>query len=210
MCGSWALGLALVIFGSLGDFAALGLAAQSIVAPIGSITLVTNVMFAHWGLKEPLSRRDIFGTCLIILGSTLSVAFGNHASHEYTLNQLKELYEQTGFIVYACLLASSVLILYVIIKKLEPTKRELVNKCNEYEAAILACPRDPDLIQALDERIAFLEIKYEPYEKIHPFAYCALSGCLGAQSILFGKMVSKAIQPTKRHRPERSDLELTY
>jgi hypothetical protein len=37
-----------VIFGSLGDFAALSMVAQSIVAPLASTTLVTNVIFAHF------------------------------------------------------------------------------------------------------------------------------------------------------------------
>lgn len=75
---SWLLGLCLVVVGSIGDFAALGLAAQSIVAPIGAVTLVANVAFAHYWLKEDLSKQDLIGTICIIVGSTLSVAFGKH------------------------------------------------------------------------------------------------------------------------------------
>lgn len=47
-CSYWLSGLGLVIFGSLGDFAALSMVAQSIVAPLASTTLVTNVLFAHF------------------------------------------------------------------------------------------------------------------------------------------------------------------
>lgn len=43
----WLLGLLLVTCGSMGDFIALSMAAQSIVAPIGSVTLVTNVLFGE-------------------------------------------------------------------------------------------------------------------------------------------------------------------
>ena len=163
----------------------------SIVAPIGSITLVSNVLFAHYGLKEPLSKRDMIGTGFIVCGSTLSVAFGNHVEVTYTLEELKALYTQTGFIVYAIVLAAVCLTFYVIIRLLQPTKAEMVDKCQEYENAVAAETKDHALIEALDLRIAELELKYEPYEKIHPFTYCALSGCLGAQSILFGKMVRK-------------------
>jgi len=42
MPGYW-IGIALVIIGALGDFVALGMAAQSIVAPIGAITLVRHL-----------------------------------------------------------------------------------------------------------------------------------------------------------------------
>eukprot|EP01083_Nonionella_stella_P064007 166444_1 len=55
----WWLGLFLVIVGSLGDFFALGFAAQSIVAPIGSITLVANIFFGRFCLQEHLQRTDI-------------------------------------------------------------------------------------------------------------------------------------------------------
>jgi len=153
---------------------------------------VSNVLFAHFWLKERLNKRDIFGTCLIILGSTLSVAFGNHTTVTYTMDQLKNMYLETMFAVYAFVLLGCCAALFVVVLKLEPTKKEMVDKCQQYEQAILAEPHDPDLIQALDARIAELEVKYQPYEKLHPFCYCALSGCLGAQSILFGKMVRHA------------------
>ncbi len=52
----WVLGLALVIFGSAADFAALGFAAQTIVAPLGSLTLVSNVFFAPYFSSERVSR----------------------------------------------------------------------------------------------------------------------------------------------------------
>jgi drug/metabolite transporter (DMT)-like permease len=84
----YVFGLSLVIFGSLFDFAALSMAALSIVAPIGSTTLVANIFFAHYWLKEQLNRADISGTALIIFGSTIAVSFGNHSEHEFTIQQL--------------------------------------------------------------------------------------------------------------------------
>jgi hypothetical protein len=132
----------------------------------------------------------MIGTAFIVCGSTLSVAFGNHVEVTYTLEELKELYTQTGFIVYAIVLSAVCVVFYIIIKLLQPIKEEMVDKCQDYELAVAAETKDLAMIEALDLRIAELELKYERYEKIHPFTYCALSGCLGAQSILFGKMVS--------------------
>lgn len=134
------------------------------------------------------------GTFLIILGSTLSVAFGNHSEVTYTMAELQDMYIQTGFACYAFVVLALVIFLYVVVKKLQPLKQELVDKCAEYESAIIAESRDAEAIEALDRRIAELEIKYEPYERIHPFCYCALSGCIGAQSILFGKMVREHLK----------------
>ena len=42
----WMGGIVLVIVGSLCDFAALGFGSQSLVAPLGSLTLVANCIFA--------------------------------------------------------------------------------------------------------------------------------------------------------------------
>ena len=70
----WALGLALIILGSVADFVALGFGAQSIIAPLGSLTLVANVIFAPLLLKEPITSRDVIATLTIVVGSALSVA----------------------------------------------------------------------------------------------------------------------------------------
>lgn len=55
----YVLGLALIIFGSLGDFAALSMVAQSVIAPLGSFTLVANICFAHfWYDTTPNATRQ--------------------------------------------------------------------------------------------------------------------------------------------------------
>jgi uncharacterized membrane protein len=50
----WWLGVSLVVLGSLADFAALSFSPQSMIAPLGSLTLVSNVIFAPYLLKEKI------------------------------------------------------------------------------------------------------------------------------------------------------------
>jgi len=73
----WFGGLLLVIAGSIGDFAALGFAAQSLITPVGGFTMVANVVFAHFWLREHLSRVDLLGTFLVIVGVVLIAAFAS-------------------------------------------------------------------------------------------------------------------------------------
>lgn len=73
----WLAGLLLVIGGSVGDFAALGFAAQSLITPVGGFTMVANVIFAHFWLGEHLSRLDLTGTAAVILGVVLIAAFAS-------------------------------------------------------------------------------------------------------------------------------------
>eukprot|EP01084_Bolivina_argentea_P268493 456056_1 len=64
--GVWLLGLFLQILGALLDFAALGYAPQSVVAPLGSLTLVINVCVAPCMHNEKPSFKTILATTIII------------------------------------------------------------------------------------------------------------------------------------------------
>lgn len=121
----WIFGLGLVIFGSLGDFAALSMVAQSIVAPLGSFTLVTNILFAHFWLKEKLGYQEIIGTVLIILGSTLSVIFGDHSDPSYTDQDLLDLIGGGLFIAYVVVICTSVIAGLIWHFKVTPIREEL-------------------------------------------------------------------------------------
>ena len=81
-----------VVAGAIGDFAAYGLAPQTIVTPMGSMALVANVCFAHFWLGEEASKLDILGTIFIMVGATIAVAFGAHEEQCFTLEELLQLY----------------------------------------------------------------------------------------------------------------------
>jgi drug/metabolite transporter (DMT)-like permease len=70
----WLAGLALMILLQLPlSFAALTLAPQSLVIPLGAgSTIVFNQLFAPLILKEKLSRVEIFATVIILIGVILS------------------------------------------------------------------------------------------------------------------------------------------
>jgi hypothetical protein len=48
-------------------------------------------------------------------------------------------------------------------------------------------------MEGLDCAIANAEVAYSPYVKVFPFSICALAGVLGAQNVLFGKIVAELI-----------------
>lgn len=190
----WWIGLALVILGALGDFIALGIAAQSIVAPIGAMTLVANIFFAHYWLKEHLPRKDLFATAAIITGSIVCAVTGDHTQTTYSLEQLLSFYSQAGFIVYAIFVVIFVCSLYALSKHIEPIKVNLNTAIRIFDQA-KAAGQDSEL-RALDENILAAEALYMKWEKIHPFSYCAISGAFGGQNILFGKMVAELLART--------------
>lgn len=60
-------------FACLRDFSALAYAAQSIVAPIGGLTLVANILFGKFFLKELLTRKDVVVSFLVVVRSPPAV-----------------------------------------------------------------------------------------------------------------------------------------
>ena len=55
---------------------------------MGSLSLVTNIGFAHFWLGEETSKLDLVGTILILVGATIAVAFGDHDEQCYTMEEL--------------------------------------------------------------------------------------------------------------------------
>ncbi len=155
----WAIGLLFIILGSIFDFAALSYGPQSLVAPLGSLTLVSNVLFAHFLLAEDVARRDVFATFLIVAGSTIAIGFGSHEDKVFTVGELYASFLVPGFLLYALIVCIAIGYLYMTILKLER-------------------------IEYLHGSSSFF---YAPYRSWHRFCYPALSGIVGAQSVLFAK-----------------------
>lgn len=170
----WWVGLLFVIFGSLGDFTSLSFAPQSVVMPVGSMTLVANLFFASMWLGETLTRKDVLGTFMIIVGASLVAvaygALGTPNNKEYSLDELIQLYLRISILVYFVLMGALMLFLYTLMKKCE----FILGQDGDHQ-------QDPE---------------YQKLVRWHPFSYSALSGVFGANSVLFAKSTTELIRLT--------------
>eukprot|EP01083_Nonionella_stella_P020365 56471_1 len=108
------------IIGSIFQAAALKFGAQSVVAPLGSLTLVANTVLATKFLNEPFNLNDILGTLFIVIGSTLSVIFGPREDCiNPSISELKQNYLQTEFLIFLISLTAITLIDFIGTKYLE-------------------------------------------------------------------------------------------
>jgi hypothetical protein len=173
--------------GSICDFAALGFGSQIIVgpllflfgisqffmfilsAPLGSLTLVSNILLAPMLLKEKITREDVYATLTIVAGCAVSVAFASHKDCLYSEDQLFSFYTTSRFKWFNCLIftlspanfldryISIVLVVLVVwlltIRGIENTQRKFGNESPEYMR----------------------------FFKIHRFSYASISGIIGAQ-----------------------------
>lgn len=120
----WALGFALMVFGAIGDFIALGITAQSIVAPLGALTLVFNIPIAGWLHGERITVQGVVGTALIALGSVLTVVSADHHDIKLNIDEIFSLYTTTRFIVYASIMTPSIAAMWTILVRMKVNSQE--------------------------------------------------------------------------------------
>jgi hypothetical protein len=152
----WRAGLGLVTLGSVLDFVALIFAAQSIIAPLGSLTLVANSFFAPLLLGETISHRDILATLAIVTGSAIAVATADHSDAIYTIEELFACFATKRFAAYGITVLVVLGVLFWWKRYLTAVRRQ--------------SPR------------AYIDAGLPKY---HRFTYAALAGIMGAQSVLF-------------------------
>ncbi|ORZ22823.1 magnesium transporter NIPA-domain-containing protein [Lobosporangium transversale] len=97
---AWWLGMTLMILGECGNFLAYGYAQASIVAPLGTVALVSNVILAPLMLKEPFRRRDLVGIIIAVIGTIVVVINSKESEVKLTPESLVAALLQTRFIVY--------------------------------------------------------------------------------------------------------------
>lgn len=93
------------------DVIALSFTAQSIVVPLGGLTIIWNFMLSVLVLKEKYNSHDILGNFSIVSGTALITIFGNHDSAMYPLPVLICLFKNElfvyyfgGFLMFVCIL----------------------------------------------------------------------------------------------------------
>merc|ERR1719253_1716548 len=110
----WMGGLAMMICGAILDFVAFGFAAQSLIAPLGSVTLICNVILAPLMLGEKVKASDWVASIVIATGCTVAIAFGDHDTKTYKFDDLMELYHSAAVIAYLPLVGTITVACFVV------------------------------------------------------------------------------------------------
>ncbi|KAF9376459.1 hypothetical protein CPC16_000175 [Podila verticillata] len=97
---AWWAGMTLMILGECGNFLAYGYAQASIIAPLGTVALVSNVILAPLMLREPFRSRDLGGIVIAIIGTVVVVVNSKENEIKLTPEAVITALLQTQFIVY--------------------------------------------------------------------------------------------------------------
>ncbi|WFC94224.1 hypothetical protein MBRA1_000855 [Malassezia brasiliensis] len=97
----WWTGLALMGLGESGNFLSYGLAPASLVAPLGAVSLLSNVIIAPAMLHETIHAFDLIGILLAISGAVAVVSSaGPSGSEPLDPQHLWVALSRTTFVVY--------------------------------------------------------------------------------------------------------------
>ena len=123
----WLLGTAVIVLDGVGDFIFVGMAPQSLLAPLGGLGLGWNIILAPIFHTDEKVTPCILGATAVIYAGTI-VAVLNAASDnlQYDLAAIVRLIEAPGFAVYMGIFA-----LVVVVLVLDGGRRgyELVHYC---------------------------------------------------------------------------------
>eukprot|EP00948_MAST-09A_sp_MAST-9A-sp1_P002625 g2625.t1 len=136
---------------------ALAFARQAQLAPLLSLTLASNLVFAHYINGEPITHRDFFAVALIVTGTSVTTIFSPRSNEEISNTQLVNLLQSVTFVIFIFLMGSAVLVSWLV---------------KTYSRAKI------DNVPKKDQKVWILR---------YSAASGALSGCLAGLSVSFMK-----------------------
>ena len=99
----WWLGLALMTLGEAGNFISYGFAPASLVAPLGAVALLSNVIISPILLGERFKLSDVGGILLAIIGAVTVVFSSKQNDARLDPSQLLHAIKRLEFIIYAAI-----------------------------------------------------------------------------------------------------------
>ncbi|CAG8716226.1 18441_t:CDS:2 [Acaulospora morrowiae] len=97
---SWWAGILVMIIGELGNFIAYAFAPASVVAPLGTVALISNVILAPIMLKEKFRSQDLIGIIIAIIGAVFVVLTSKSEELKLSEEAMWNAIKKPQFIIY--------------------------------------------------------------------------------------------------------------
>jgi hypothetical protein len=123
----WLAGLVVFLVGNAGDAIGLTFTAQSVITPLGQISLVSNIYFAWLLVGEKVDKATVGATFCVILGVVAIVFASNSTCSDFTIEELLTRFGQPGFLIFALCHAGVLVALLVFTRGKEKIMRGAVS-----------------------------------------------------------------------------------
>ena len=196
------LGFAVFLLGNTGDAIGLTFTPQSVITPIGSISLVSNLFFAKLLLGEKIGIRTLIAVCFIICGVIFIVVSSSNANgcgSTETMETLMVRWRQPGFVVFAIFHAFFLIVIFICVVV---TEKKMIKRNAFKIASIVPAVQEqmnihiPSLLNLTPKQRTFLR-----------FGYPLLGSLFASWTVLLSKSVGELIKVSAR---QSSSNQLTY
>jgi drug/metabolite transporter (DMT)-like permease len=114
----WYLIIVLYVLNGVLDFTAFAFAPLSLIAPTSAVTIVINAVLAWVFFEERVTRTNIVGIALIMIGAIVAIWSGSHQAADRDIDGLLALYKRDEFLAFFSgdvffIVVSTLLILYL-------------------------------------------------------------------------------------------------
>jgi len=111
----WMLGLILQVCGGFCDFFALSFAPQSVVAPIGAVSLIINMCLTPIVQHETVSPKTMGITLMVTIGTIITIVFSPKDHHHFdSIDAVFSVYGTAYFLVYAIIIILALSMFYAL------------------------------------------------------------------------------------------------
>ena len=86
----WLLGLSVIVLDGIGDFIFIGMAPQSLLVPLGALSLGFNCILAPIFHNEVITRGIVASTAIVYCGTIVTVLYAPKDKEDYDLNDIKD------------------------------------------------------------------------------------------------------------------------
>lgn len=186
-----------VLFGSVIDFVAFGLAPQSLLAPLAALSLVWNLGMAWYLLGEKYTQKDLYATITIFVGTGLSVSNAPHNEVEYNMQDLLKLWGEDRMFYYSIVVPIILLLHYFLVFFTENPSHPVTPsffKLDSYEKSTSQTTGSGSNSKSLFRNRLREGWKPKLLMFLRMAGYAGFAGVVGGQSLLFAKSVVELIK----------------
>lgn len=110
----WLVGLSVIILDGIGDFFFIGMAPQSLLVPLGALSLGFNCILAPFFHNEVITRGILASTAIVYAGTIVTVLYAPKDKADYDLADIRDFATTVEFIWFEAFNVSFIAVSYTI------------------------------------------------------------------------------------------------
>ena len=184
----WLLGMICMVSGSVLDMLALPFVPMSRVSALGASGMIANIIITPIFLGEKLTKHDLIGGGITVIGTTIACVFGAQKEPVVTSDCLLENFKMKMFIFFAVCVVVFQSVMFYLMKGFQYKQAAAVEAglCVQYMECVAAWENEEKLKSLPQHKRFGFYTQMGP--QFYPVVHAVFAGTCGAFSVMFAKV----------------------